>query len=78
MDSKVLPFPFCRPEDIPGRLRELADRIEAGEFGEIHSIAWVADCGGGNVAVGLVGASPLEGPQAHILLHMGMLKLSTL
>ncbi len=75
VDSKVVPFPFASPEQIPEKLRELAARIEAGEFGEVHGVAWVADVGAMNVEVGFIGMSPLEGPATHLMLAMGMRKL---
>lgn len=74
---EVVPFPFVTPADIPEKLRELAARIEAGEFGEVHSIAWVADVGAMKVEVGFIGMSPLEGAAAHLMLSMGMRKLET-
>lgn len=75
--AKVLRLPIGGARGVAAELRDLAARIEAGEFGEIHSVAWVADCGDMKVEVGLVGASPLPGPAAHLLLSMGARKLET-
>lgn len=77
MDSKVLSFPFTKPDDIPAQLRDLAARIEAGEFGAVHSVSWVADVGEMRVEVGFIGPTPLPGAAAHLMLSMGMRKLET-
>ena len=40
--------------DIPGTLRNLAEQIERGEFGQVYAIAWTLDCNEGR-AHGLMG-----------------------
>lgn len=78
MSAKVLSLPVGAGESIAAQLRGLADQIESGSHGAIHSVSWVADCGDGKVEVGFIGASPLPGPAAHLLLSMGMRKLESL
>jgi hypothetical protein len=75
--TNILKLPIGGARSVAEELRDLATRIESGEFGEVHSVVWVADCGDMTVEVGLVGTSPLPGPAAHLILHMGMLKLVT-
>jgi hypothetical protein len=74
-DAKVVAFPHNAVYSVADQLRAVADQIEAGEFGQVHSVSWVADCGDGQIQVGLVGNSPLPGPTAHLMLAMGMRKL---
>lgn len=79
MDSKVVKLPLSAGErGIGAELRDLAQRIEAGEFGPVQSVSWVADKGDGTVEVGFIGPSPLPSPTAHLMLAMGMRKLETL
>lgn len=73
----VVAFPIQPGEDIPEQLRDLAERVQSGEFGIVHSLTFVADCGSGKVEVGMLGNSPLPGPAAHLMLAMGMRKLET-
>lgn len=76
MPDKIIAFPARIGDDIPSQLRDLADRVESGEFGTVHSVTWVADCGDFRVEVGLVGNSPLPGPVAVQMLMMGVMKLT--
>lgn len=74
----VVTLPAQPQDSIPEQLRALADRIEAGEFGEVHSASWVLDVGG-QVETGIFTPVPLAlhviGPTAHLMLAMGMRKL---
>lgn len=75
-ELKIVPHPTADIRDVAARLRSLADSIESGKFGEnVHNIAWVADCGGGNVEVGLIGVAAEPASAGHFLLHCGALKL---
>lgn len=76
MDQKIVSFPVKFGDDIPSQLRDLADRVERGEFGTVHSVTWVADQADGKVEVGHLGQSPLPGPVAVQMLFMGMQKLT--
>ena len=71
----VVPHPTADINDVVARLRSLADNIESGNFGTVHNVAWVADCGGGKVEVGLVGFAPEPASAAHFLFHCGAMKL---
>ena len=62
-------------QDIPGRLRELADLVESGRYGDAHNLAWVIDGGSGVVHVGLLGAAAEHGVTAHFLFAIGQLKI---
>jgi len=73
--SNVRTLPLPADSTIPDQLRDLAEIIESGKYGVVHSLTWVADCGGGLIEVGLLGASPLPGATAHLMLAVGMRKL---
>lgn len=73
----VVAFPTKNGDSIADQLRAVADQIDAGDFGQVISIAWVADCGGNHVEVGFVGNSPIPGAAAHLSLALGMRKLET-
>jgi hypothetical protein len=72
---RVVALPLKPGQSVADQLREIAAQIDAGEYGGVLSVAWVADCGGGTIEVGFCGQSPLEGAHAHLLLAMGMRKL---
>jgi len=76
--SNVISLPAVQSDNIPDQLRELADRIELGGLGAVHSVTWVADVDSGKVDVGLCGTSPIPGATAHLMLAMGMRKLELL
>ena len=78
MSATVVKLPDLDLADVPRTLRNLADAIERGEYGQAFNAAWVIDCGDGKVAVGMCGQSPLPGADAHLLLAMGMRKLELL
>jgi hypothetical protein len=76
--AEVAQLPGTYPRSIADELREIADRIERGEFGAVYSVTWVADCGGGQVQVDFIGPSPLPGAAAHLSLALAMRKLETI
>ena len=61
--------------DIPRALRELADRIERGEYDSAHNLAWVLDCGDSRVELGLAGRAPEPAATAHLLFDIAMTRL---
>lgn len=72
----IIDLPVKDIGSIAQRLRDLADAIEEGHFGDAHNVAWVIDCGGGKVEVGFLGRSPgVAGADAHLLLGIGLHKL---
>lgn len=72
---KLLAFPERDVQDIPRGLRALADRIEKGECGASHVLAWVVDCGDGRIDVGCLGAAAEPGAVAYYLYGLAMRKL---
>lgn len=64
-------------KDIPARLRDLADQIEAGKFDDAHSLAWVIDCGNSRIEIGLIGTAESPGVEAHFLYTLAAHKLVT-
>lgn len=56
-------------------LRDLADSIEKGEFGDAHNVAWVLDSGDSNISVGLAGWAGSPGAEALLLLACGQHKI---
>ena len=70
---------FEQPEciDVVTGLRNLANNIEAGNFGDAHNLAWVIDCGNGDVDVGLLGKAKEVGAELFLLLSMGTHKIVT-
>lgn len=61
--------------DVAQGLRNLADQIDAGEFGDAHNVAWVIDCGGSDVQIGLLGKAASPGAEAHLLLTLAAAKI---
>lgn len=78
METKVVALPVKAGERISDQLRDLAARIELGDYGTVHSVSWVADVDGGKVEVGFIGQSPLPGAAAHLSLALGMRKLESI
>lgn len=60
---------------LPNALRQLADEIEAGEYGEAHNLTWVIDCGNSNIEIGILGKCGDPGITAHFLLALGQRKI---
>lgn len=71
-------IPFPQPEEelsIAEVLRLMADQIEAGAFGQSHTMAWVIDCGGGEIEIGLAGKAVSPGIVAYYLYGLAQRKL---
>lgn len=75
MSAVVLQLPDRDQTDVPRTLRVLADRIERGEYGDAHNVAWVCDCGDSRIECGLAGAAPEPGATAHLLFSIAQRKL---
>ena len=77
MTAELLQFPEeNNVSDVSKMLRKLADAIEAGEYEDAHNLAWVIDCGVGQIETGIMGSTAEAGVTAHFLLHLGMLKIA--
>ena len=75
MTAALVQFPAREVDDIPRMLRNLADGIEQGKHGESHNLAWVLDCGDGEIKVGLLGTAAELAPTLHYLLALGLRKV---
>lgn len=75
MTATILHLPDRDLTDVPRTLRELADSIERGEYGDGHNVAWAVDCGDSRVECGLAGAAPEPGATAHLLFAIAQRKL---
>ena len=64
---KVVEVPLNCRTDVVGTLRELADSIERGEYGDAYNIAWVVDCGDGRIEQGLLGMAAEPSLTAYFL-----------
>lgn len=70
---RTVEFPACM--DIPTALRDLADRIQTGQYGSANNLAWVIDRGNSDIHVGLMGRAAAPGSEAHLLLAMGQKRI---
>lgn len=75
MSATLLEFPDKDIRDIPRGLRDLADLIEAADYGPAHHLIWVVDRGDARIDVGLLGATAEPGAVGYHLLGIGMRKL---
>lgn len=75
---KVVHFPDKSLSNIPACLRAMADSIEAGNFGDAHTLVWVVDCGDAVINVGLMGQAAEIAPTAYYLLGLGKKKLEAI
>lgn len=66
----VVAFPARDVAEVPRMLRDLANRIEAGEYKNVKQVVWVMDQGD-KIAVGLVGTSVSIHAEAYYLLAKG-------
>lgn len=73
----VVELPPSGVVSVPQGLRNLADSIEAGDFNDAHMLAYVIDCGGGLIEVGLLGRAVEPALMAHYLLACGQRKLES-
>lgn len=64
---ELLQFPKSNIPDVSASLRELADGIDAGDYGDAHNLAWIIDEGDGSVSFGMMGTSTSPGAEAHLL-----------
>ena len=71
MSVKIVEFPQYGV-DVVAELRALADAIDSGDIGAVQSFAWVADCGTGEIAYGLISDSSLQAAEASMLFSMGV------
>lgn len=71
----IVDFPKHNIADIPQTLRNLADSIEQGEYGEAHALVWVIDCGSADIAVGLIGQTAEPGAAAYYMLGLAQREL---
>ena len=75
MPATLVKFPAQDLMNLPSGLRNLADSIENGDFGDAHNLAWVIDCGSGRIELGLLGAAPEAGGTGHLLFAIAQRKL---
>lgn len=75
MSMNIVELPVHNIGDLARGLRALADGIDAGEYGDAHNVAWVVDCGGGRIEIGMMGQSGSSGADAHFLFALGQRKL---
>lgn len=76
MKPQLVQFPERNLQDIPGCLRRLADAIDNGEYAGLDSFAWVMDCRGGDIRLGLAGGTePHPGTEAYYLFGLAQRKL---
>ena len=75
MSAKLVEFPIASVQDIPARLRELADDIELGNYGDAHSLGWIIDEGDGIISVGLLGTASCPAAELHLLCGIAMRKI---
>ena len=76
MTVKVVEMPAQDVRDIPGGLRRLADRVEAGELGEVNNLAWVIDSNTEPaVTCGMLGPSAEPGAVAHLMFAVAQRQL---
>ena len=75
MSAKLIAFPDSNLHDIPRELRNLADSIEAGRYGDAHTLVWAVDCGDSRIEVGLLGAAAEAAPTAYFLLGLAQRRL---
>jgi len=78
MKLNVVNFPEKNLQDVPARLRSLAEAIERGEFNDCHSLAYVIDGGDNRIHIGLLGHGVEPGVTAYYLYGLAQRKLEAL
>lgn len=73
---KVVELPTTAFQDIPAGLRNLADVIDKGEYGDVINIAWVLDAEYKPVSAGLLGKC--ANPDAVFTLLLEIAKADTI
>ncbi len=71
----IVEMPTTSLLDIPKQLRNLADRIESCEYGNVYQVAWVLHNGEPPVHVGLYGPSAKPTAEGHFLFALAMREL---
>ena len=77
MSAELVQFP---PQDVTRvaiALRNLADAIEQGQYGDAHNLAWAIDCGDKRIEVGLLGTCPELATTLHYLFALAMRKVES-
>lgn len=77
MSATLVKFPGSKLDDIPEALRRLADEIEAGAFGEVHRLVWVAEVAGGEIGLGLIGPCSEPAPVTYMILGLAKRRIET-
>ena len=72
---KLLQFEQPECNHVVTGLRNLANNIEAGNYGDAHNLAWVINCGNGDVETGFLGEAKEPGAELFLLLAMGTHKI---
>jgi hypothetical protein len=70
--------PITNLADSAAMLRNLADRIDSGLYGEVHNVAWVISCGEGEIAVGMTGQAGEASAVSYYLFGLAQRKLEVL
>ena len=66
-EIKLVQLPKRDLCNLPLSLRNLADSIESGSFGDAHNLFWVIDCGDGRIEIGLLGQCADYSATAYLL-----------
>jgi hypothetical protein len=73
--AEVVQLPRIDIQDVPNTLRNLADNIEAGDFGEVVSLAWVLKSANHSIQPGFIGASQSPQADGYLLFNMALREL---
>lgn len=71
----IAPIKEANPADIPQQLRQMADRIEAGEYGEVATVIGIVDSGAG---VDIFGWGLIDGLRCIGLMSIGLAKVNNM
>ena len=75
---EIVKFPENGLVSVSKGLRNIADGIDLGEYGDAHNLAWIIDEGEGMVSFGMLGKSQSSGAEAHLLFSIAARKLEEL